>query len=376
MRVGIIGLGAISPLHIRALQDCGQKITAICDVDAEKRKNLNAEFGLEAEEYSDYNVLLASGKVDVVHVCTPHYLHAEIICKALSAGIHVLSEKPLAINFEQLNAIEKAVNNSSATLGVCFQNRYNASVLYLKEFFKDKEIIAATANLVWSRGKDYYSSAKWRGKKQYEGGGVMINQAIHTLDLLQWFCGMPESVIARCSNNSLQGVIDVEDTAYGCFALKNEHESNKDGKTLSGFIRCPINLKNNYGDFFFYSEHLVGIMSTIFGYYPESIKAYKNAEKITVVFRYKDYDVTGLYVDKNNLYYAMRIAENGVHGEELPINELNPCFKMEFNIFYGLLSGEKQRLSYEDFIAPVFVLNAIQRSLDSGNEEKINKFEV
>lgn len=158
--------------------------------------------------------------------------------------------------------------------------------------------------------------------------------------------------------------------------LKNEHDNNKDGKTISGFIRCPINLKNSYGDFFFYSEHLVGIMSTIFGYYPESVKAYKNAEKITVVFRYKGYDVTGLYVDKNNLYYAMRIAENGVHGEELPINELNPCFKMEFNSFYGLLCGEKQRLSYEDFIAPVFVLNAIQRSLASGNEEKINKFEV
>lgn len=221
MRVGIVGLGAISPLHIRAILKNGQKITAICDVDPEKRQKVNAEFGLNAEEYSDYNALLASGKVDVVHVCTPHYLHAEIICMALGANIHVLCEKPLAINFEQLDAIEKAVNNSSATLGVCFQNRYNASVLYLKEFFKDKEIIAATANLVWHRGKDYYSSAKWRGKKQYEGGGVMINQAIHTLDLLQWFCGMPESVIAHCSNNSLKNVIDVEDTAFGCFTLKN-----------------------------------------------------------------------------------------------------------------------------------------------------------
>lgn len=221
MRVGIVGLGAISPLHIRAILKYGQKITAICDVDPEKRRKVNAEFGLNAEEYSDYNALLASGKVDVVHVCTPHYLHAEIICMALGANIHVLCEKPLAINFEQLDAIEKAVNNSSATLGVCFQNRYNASVLYLKEFFKDKEIIAATANLVWHRGKDYYSSAKWRGKKQYEGGGVMINQAIHSLDLLQWFCGMPESVIAHCSNNSLKNVIDVEDTAFGRFTLKN-----------------------------------------------------------------------------------------------------------------------------------------------------------
>ena len=221
MRVGIIGLGAISPLHIRAILKYGQKITAICDVDSEKRQKVNAEFGLNAEEYGDYNALLASGKVDVVHVCTPHYLHAEIICAALGANVHVLCEKPLAINFEQLNDIEKAVKNSSATLGVCFQNRYNASVLYLKEFFKNKEIIAATANLVWNRGKDYYSSAKWRGKKQYEGGGVMINQAIHSLDLLQWFCGMPETVIAHCSNNSLQGVIDVEDTAFGRFTLKN-----------------------------------------------------------------------------------------------------------------------------------------------------------
>ena len=221
MNIGIVGLGAISPLHIRAILKYGQKITAICDVDSEKRQKVNAEFGLNAEEYGDYNALLASGKVDVVHVCTPHYLHAEIICTALGANIHVLCEKPLAINFEQLNAIEKAVKNSSATLGVCFQNRYNASVLYLKDFFKGKEITAATANLVWQRDEKYYASGAWRGKKQYEGGGVMINQAIHSLDLLQWFCGMPETVIAHCSNNSLQGVIDVEDTAYGLFSLKN-----------------------------------------------------------------------------------------------------------------------------------------------------------
>ena len=221
MKVGIAGLGAIAPLHIRAILNRGQKITAICDVDAEKCKKINAEFNLGAKEYSDYNQMIDSGEVDVIHVCLPHYLHSEVICKALSKNIHVLCEKPLAINFEQLDAIEKAVKNSSATLGVCFQNRYNASVLYLKEFFKGKEITAATANLVWQRDEKYYASGAWRGKKQYEGGGVMINQAIHSLDLLQWFCGMPETVIAHCSNNSLQGVIDVEDTAYGLFSLKN-----------------------------------------------------------------------------------------------------------------------------------------------------------
>lgn len=221
MNIGIAGLGAIAPLHIRAILDRGQKITAICDVDTARCKKTNDEFNLGAKEYSDYNQMIDSGEVDVIHVCLPHYLHSEVICKALSKDIHVLCEKPLAINFEQLNAIEKAVKNSSATLGVCFQNRYNASVLYLKEFFKGKEITAATANLVWQRNEKYYASGAWRGKKQYEGGGVMINQAIHSLDLLQWFCGMPETVIAHCSNNSLQGVIDVEDTAYGLFSLKN-----------------------------------------------------------------------------------------------------------------------------------------------------------
>ncbi len=221
MNIGIAGLGAIAPLHIRAILDRGQKITAICDVDAEKCKKINDKFNLGAKEYSDYNQMIDSGEVDVIHVCLPHYLHSEVICKALSKNIHVLCEKPLAINVEQLDAIEKAVKNSSATLGVCFQNRYNASVLYLKEFFKGKEITAATANLVWQRDEKYYASGAWRGKKQYEGGGVMINQAIHSLDLLQWFCGMPETVIAHCSNNSLQGVIDVEDTAYGLFSLKN-----------------------------------------------------------------------------------------------------------------------------------------------------------
>ena len=158
--------------------------------------------------------------------------------------------------------------------------------------------------------------------------------------------------------------------------LKKEREENFDGKTLSGFIRCPINLKNNYGDFFFYSEHLVGVMSAIFGFYPESVAAYKNAEKITVIFRYKDYDVTGLYVDGNNLYYAMRVAEKSVHGGELPIDEKNPCFRIEFEEFCGLLDGKPQRLSYEDFIAPVFVLNAVKKSLDTGKEVRVDKFEL
>ena len=213
MRVAVIGIGAIGPIHISGLINRGQEIVALCDICEERCRQANVEFGLSASVYTDYKAMLSEVKLDAVHICTPHYLHAEMICEALGKGIHVLCEKPLAISFEQLDQIEKAVQSSSAQLGICFQNRYNASVLYVKEFFKDKEITAASANLIWCRDEEYYASGAWRGTKEQEGGGVMINQAIHALDVLQWLCGMPETVLAHVSNNSLQGIIDVEDTA-------------------------------------------------------------------------------------------------------------------------------------------------------------------
>lgn len=221
MRVGIIGIGAIAPLHIRALLNCGEDIVALCDIDTNRCEQAKIEFGLDAAVYSDFESMLDTERLDVVHVCTPHYLHARMICASLDRGINVLSEKPLAISEEQLSQIEDAVKSSSAQLGICFQNRYNDSVLYIKEYFKDRPITSAYANLTWCRDEQYYSTGAWRGTKAYEGGGVMINQAIHALDILQWFCGMPKTVLAHVSNNSLKNTIEVEDTAFGIFSLEN-----------------------------------------------------------------------------------------------------------------------------------------------------------
>ena len=94
-------------------------------------------------------------------------------------------------------------------------------MLYVKEFLKDKEITCASANLIWNRDAKYYAQAEWRGTWGHEGGGVMINQAIHSLDIMQWLCGMPESVIAQTHNVALKNEIEVEDTAFGLFKLKN-----------------------------------------------------------------------------------------------------------------------------------------------------------
>ncbi len=221
MRVAVVGIGAISGNHINALIKNGQEIVALCDIVKEKAINSVDFYNLNAKVYTDYDEMLDAEKLDAVHICTPHYLHVPMCIKALERGINVLCEKPLAINFEQLLELETAVKNSKATLGVCLQNRYNASILYLKDYLKDKEITSASATLVWKRDAEYYAQGEWRGKWATEGGGVMINQAVHALDALQWFCGFPESVTAQISNNSLKGVIEVEDTAYGMFTLKN-----------------------------------------------------------------------------------------------------------------------------------------------------------
>lgn len=226
MRVGIIGLGAIAPMHINALLDCDEQIVALCDIDKSRFEVIKRDFASEdlsgAAEYTDYREMFECEKLDAVHICTPHYLHAPMICAALEKNINVLCEKPLAISFEQLDMIEKAVKASSCKLGVSFQNRYNPTVIQLKEFLSDKTVTSGYGNLVWQRDEAYYRSGEWRGKMATEGGGVMINQAIHTLDLLQHICGMPKSLIAHTSNNTLQGVIDVEDTAYGLFKVDED----------------------------------------------------------------------------------------------------------------------------------------------------------
>ena len=221
MKVAVIGIGAISSAHISALLSSGQQIVALCDVQTQKCERANEQYNLSAKIYSDYKQMLDSEHLDAVHICTPHYLHAEMVCYALRRNINVLCEKPLAINLEQLADIENAVKCSSAQLGVCFQTRFNSSVLFVKDYLKDKQIECASSSLIWQRTAGYYAQAKWRGTWAQEGGGVMINQAIHGLDLLQWLCGMPESVLAHLSNVSLKDEIEVEDTAFCLFKMKN-----------------------------------------------------------------------------------------------------------------------------------------------------------
>lgn len=212
MRAAIIGLGVIGKVHYDVLEKQGEEIVALCDIDQEKLGEYEG-----VKKYLNYKIMLDVEKIDVVHVCTPHFLHAEMVIYALNKGISVLCEKPLCISKEQLDAVLDAETKSSARLGVCFQNRYNNSSVFAKNYLANKEIEYAFGMLRWHRDQAYYKTADWRGKWATEGGGVLINQAIHTLDLLQWIVGEPKYACGKTFSFALNDVIEVEDTACADF---------------------------------------------------------------------------------------------------------------------------------------------------------------
>lgn len=220
MRVGVIGLGVIGKVHIQVLDKAGIKIAALCDVD----ENILAQYKLWQDKgvrlYSDYTKMLQEADLDAVHICTPHYLHADMVVYALNRDINVLCEKPLCINGGEIDRILAAEKGSKAVLGVVLQNRYNVANRYVKDYLAGKKVLSAHGSVVWSRDGEYYKQAGWRGSYKTEGGGVMINQAIHTLDLVAWFCGLPDTVIATTQNYSLKGIVEVEDTAAAVFSGK------------------------------------------------------------------------------------------------------------------------------------------------------------
>jgi predicted dehydrogenase len=151
--------------------------------------------------------------------------------------------------------------------------------------------------------------------------------------------------------------------------LKEESESELGGKTVGGYVRAPYQAENAHGGFYFYAQHLTEMICEIFGRFPLSVTARRNGAQIHVLFHYDDYDCVGLFCDRNYTYYVSRMSETG--SSSFDISATNEWFNREFEEFYKLLSGGEQRVSHKEFISPVFIMNAICRSLESGKEETI-----
>jgi UDP-N-acetyl-2-amino-2-deoxyglucuronate dehydrogenase len=216
VRTGIVGCGDISALHLDALADLapGVELVAVCDVDADRVSAVAGATGAAA--YADWTAMLDDAELDAVHLCLPHHLHAPVAIAALDRGIHVLTEKPVADAIEPAEALLDAAERSTASLAVCFQNRYNEPVRALRAMLEAGELgtpVGASATVVWHRTPEYYAASPWRGRWATAGGGLLMNQAIHTLDLAQWLLGDVVDVRGSAATRLLGDVIEVEDTA-------------------------------------------------------------------------------------------------------------------------------------------------------------------
>ena len=212
----VIGCGAISTMHTEGLllSDYGQ-LAGVCDID--KGKAIEKAEQYQVPVYDSFESVIQDETIDVVHLCTPHYLHAPMTKAALSAGKAVVLEKPIAITPSEMKDLLQFVeeNGYHDKVTVMFQTRQNTCIQKIRQMIEEKalgEMLGIVAHLSWKRDEEYYASGEWRGTWDYEGGGVLINQAIHTIDLMLLMAGPVASMKAAASNRMVK-TIEVEDTA-------------------------------------------------------------------------------------------------------------------------------------------------------------------
>jgi predicted dehydrogenase len=222
-RVGIVGCGNIFPMHaisVNALE-CAE-VTAVCDIKEERAKAKAEEFNCKC--YIDYKEMIDSENLDVIHICLPHYLHAPVAIYAASKGVSILTEKPMSIELQDAEEMINSAKNNNVTLGVIFQNRYNPGSQLIKKTLESGElgrIISGKLFVTWNRSDEYYSRSDWKGTWEKEGGGVIIDQAIHTMDLMRWFIDSEIDYVDANISNRAHEIIEVEDSAEGVIKYKN-----------------------------------------------------------------------------------------------------------------------------------------------------------
>jgi len=217
MRFGIIGCGGIARWHADAIQSIAEAtLAAVCDADAARASALGGEYGVPC--FTEIKNML--DMVDAACVCTPSGLHARQAEQALLAGKHALAEKPLAITPASLERVLEAQRKSGKLLCAVSQLRFSPDVLKAKRLIEEGalgKILMADLSMKYWRAPEYYANSGWRGTWAMDGGGALMNQGIHGVDLLRFLCGEVESIYAR--KNTLLHDIEVEDALSACFTL-------------------------------------------------------------------------------------------------------------------------------------------------------------
>ena len=220
--VCIVGYGAIGPIHAESVSLLPNVcVYAICDIDQTRAVAGAKQYSCKV--FSNIEECLKDDNIDSIHICTPHYLHFEMIEKCIAAGKQVVVEKPIVMTQDELECLY--TKYLGKPVFPIMQNRTNTCIQKLKEIMEKEPELgrfqAVKGLLTWCKDIHYYQRDFWRGTKTYEGGGVLINQSIHTLDLMLYLGGAVRSVYANTSNKSLQGVIEVEDTVDARLNFEN-----------------------------------------------------------------------------------------------------------------------------------------------------------
>ncbi len=222
IKTAIIGCGKVSHLHAAALKQAkNAELTAICSRSIDKAKEFAAKYQIAAFDNIE-EMIRVTGTESVV-VCTPHPFHAEAVIKCAALGVNSLVEKPLASSLQDCDAMIKACNKNKVKLGVVSQRRFYAPVQRVRKAIDEGKIgqpALGTINMLGWRDQKYYESDAWRGTWEMEGGGVLVNQAPHQLDIFQWLMGAVEEVYGIWRNLN-HPYIQVEDTALAIVKFKS-----------------------------------------------------------------------------------------------------------------------------------------------------------
>ena len=264
-RVGIVGCGEIFPMHAQSLKNIqGVRLVAVCDVKSGRANARAREWS--CKPYGDYGRMLSKESLDVVHICTPHYLHAPMAIEAAKAGVNIVVEKPIAIRPKDAAAAIEAAKKNKAALSVIFQNRFNPSSRLVKKNLESGALgMIKAGRIVMSYHKpdSYYKKSDWKGTWDREGGGVVIDQAIHFIDLVRWFADDSVEYVEAHTANRMHESIEVEDCAEGvikfrgggyiCFYLINFYSYDDDAEIELDCEKGRVNIVKDSARIGFYN---------------------------------------------------------------------------------------------------------------------------
>lgn len=218
---GIVGCGGIGPLHAEALEQVEDaRLAAVCDIDTERAQKVAEKH--DCRWYEDFEQLLADDEVQVVNICTPSGMHADMGIQAAQAGKHVLSEKPLDVRLDKADAVIAACAKAGVKLGCIFQNRFNPAARRIKRAIEEGkfgELVLGVADCIWYRAQSYYDSGEWRGTWALDRG-CLCNQGVHFIDQLCWFMGDVKEVVSA-DTPTLQRNIESEDLGIALLRFEN-----------------------------------------------------------------------------------------------------------------------------------------------------------